>query len=256
MNWRLSRYLNSSSLGPLNRFPETTVKYLINKARTRAVVLDFFETLVELEQDVPRSWELLVGWGFRSSAEVEAAWTAEAFNGGTTPAGIMYRKWHRSLFAGHARAAGVPDRSLETVVDELVANDRRWTVRAKRGAPELLDLLVSEGIAPVVCTNWDYPLEPYLRQAGLPEHLQSVCSWQVGARKPAGLIICAAVRLTGTEISSAMMLGDSLDCDVAGAVRLGVPALWLGGDRRHPFVQAGLAQTVADLDEAGRALCR
>ncbi|HET7120121.1 MAG TPA: HAD family hydrolase [Solirubrobacterales bacterium] len=219
------------------------------------MLLDFFGTLVELDSDVPRSWELLTQLGFESSPELEAIWSTDAFDGSSTPAGSLYGGWQRGLFAAHAQAAGVPCEQLARVVDELAANDRRWTVRARPGALGLLRALRDEGIAAVVCSNWDYKITSYLCQAGLPTDLCTLCSWEVGMRKPAPLIFERSLRLINADRNAAVVLGDSFACDIVGAIRAEIDAIWVGGDETHPVVRAGLARVVADLDEAGRILC-
>lgn len=213
--------------------------------------MDFFGTLAELANDTPRTWQMLFRLGFRSSPELEYAFSPESFNGSRTPMGSDYEPWLRSLFAAHARAAGVPATQLPSVVELLARNDRQWTVRATEGAAAFISKLLQDGHEVVLCSNWDYSLTPYLRQAALPD-LPAVCSCDVGARKPDPTIVERALQLAGGRAEEACFVGDDPVCDMLAAIRAGVKPVWFRGRHEHDLVSSGLVSVLPSFEPWAR----
>jgi HAD superfamily hydrolase (TIGR01549 family) len=215
------------------------------------ILLDFYDTLVCLDQDVLRTWQLLSALGYPSAPEVEAVWSPDAFDGCDTPAGKDYPEWHRWLLSEHARACGVPATLLVKVVDRLMSNDRAWSVRATTQARRFVQMLKAEKSPVVICTNWDYPLDPYLRQAGLPLSVPAITSWEVGARKPNPRIFLGALERLGLDRSGQrpVVVGDDFDCDMVGALRLGFQAVWVTKSGTHPLVETGQVIRAGSLNE-------
>jgi putative hydrolase of the HAD superfamily len=54
-----------------------------------------------------------------------------------------------------------------------------------------------------------------------------VISDELGVSKPDRRIFEAAARLTGTGIDQAWLIGDSPEADIAAAVEMGIPGIWL-----------------------------
>jgi FMN phosphatase YigB (HAD superfamily) len=219
------------------------------------VVVDFFETLVGLDHDVPRSWELLTALGYPSAPEVEAVWTPDSFDGCETPSGSDYADWHRWLLTEHARVCGVPTSQLSRVVSRLQENDRSWTVRANPEADRFLQTLTARNQSVVICTNWDYALGTYILQARLPASLPAVTSAEVGARKPNPKIFHRAFELLKTDAATlATVVGDNFNCDIVGALRVGCQPIWLTAEGDHPLVSLGHVTKVSTLGEALSAI--
>ena len=66
------------------------------------------------------------------------------------------------------------------------------------------------------------------RRLGLLGRLDHiVISGEVGAWKPDPAIFCAALDLVDAQPSEALMIGDSLHADIAGAARLGIGTIWI-----------------------------
>jgi putative hydrolase of the HAD superfamily len=122
--------------------------------------------------------------------------------------------------------------------------------------PAALDELRAAGLRLVVVSNWDVSLHEQLQATGLAERVDAaVSSAEVGAGKPSPAIFTRALALAGAGADEAVMVGDSPDTDVAGAVALGIPAVlvdrWgnLGevpGARTLPSL-AGLAALIESL---------
>jgi putative hydrolase of the HAD superfamily len=113
--------------------------------------------------------------------------------------------------------------------------------------------LRARGSRLVVVSNWDCSLTDTLERAGLSDFLDgAVSSAQVGAAKPDPRPFRAALALARCEPKDAVMVGNSIDCDVEGARGVGIrPVLLARGapapDARSPT--AGDVAVIEALDE-------
>lgn len=189
------------------------------------VSLDFFETLVTIDDDRPSMASLLTSLGFACTDTMESIWNTHGFDGQETPSYSSepsYLSWRRTNLARLASSAGVPAHRVGEVVGKLEENDRSWTVKAIPGAVELLQFIIGHEIPAAICSNWDYDLTPYLRQACLPEDFPRVISSFVGVRKPATRIFSEVACQLALPPHSIFHVGDSIDADVIGALRAGM----------------------------------
>jgi len=77
----------------------------------------------------------------------------------------------------------------------------------------------------------DAELVEALEKAGIRPLIDAlVTSRDFGAAKPDPAIYAEGARRLGVELDATLMVGDRLDTDIAGALRAGIPAVWL----RHP----------------------
>jgi putative hydrolase of the HAD superfamily len=84
------------------------------------------------------------------------------------------------------------------------------------------------GARVVVVSNWDVSLVQALERTGLAPLLDGVVtSAAVGVGKPLPAIFAAALDLAGAGPTQCLHVGDSLAEDVAGALAIGIPAVWL-----------------------------
>jgi FMN phosphatase YigB (HAD superfamily) len=196
-------------------------------SQTRAVLFDFYDTLVEVDRDAPSMAEMLTSLGFHCSSRMEGLYNSDGHNGTPTPMGSHYEGWRTAQIMELCGMAGVPRSQREAIAGELLAADRSWTVKSRPGAFEVLTLLDSNGILTAIASNWDYEIEPYLAQAGLNEQIPSVLSWEVGARKPDPTVLVEACRMLGVHPSEAVYVGDNWETDVRAAIRAGVKPVWL-----------------------------
>lgn len=195
---------------------------------TFGVSLDFFNTLVEIDLDVPTIGGRLTELGFPCSAAVEMIWNSNGFDGQAThnPSEVRYADWHRSNIVALSKLCGVPEADVERVSDELLALDKQWTVRARDGAIELLSAIRNSGLRYCILTNWDYPLAPYLEMAGL-DPIPAVISAETGFRKPMVQAFDRARALMKIDPINHVHIGDSWNADVVGAIRSGARAIWI-----------------------------
>lgn len=118
----------------------------------------------------------------------------------------------------------------------------------------LLDALRQRGLAVGLVSNvFDPPalMRGLFAELGLLERLDAVAlSTEVGKRKPHGAIFAAALEQAGVLPSEAVMVGDRLREDVAGAQAAGlaaVQATWFARDESGGAAPTATAETPADV---------
>jgi putative hydrolase of the HAD superfamily len=221
-------------------------------ARPAAILLDALGTLVALDPPAPRlRIELLERFGLEvSEADASRAIAAE----------IAYYRSHmdegrdeaalkelRRRCAEILRSA-LPDSAsrleLDPLVEALLASLR---FSAFPDALPALQSLRRSGRRLVVVSNWDVSLVRVLRNLGLEPMLDAVVtSAGAGARKPSLAIFEQALSLAGVSAGDAIHVGDSLDEDVAGALRAGIEPILI--DRGDGPPVAGV-RTISSLSE-------
>jgi putative hydrolase of the HAD superfamily len=206
----------------------------------RAVLLDAMGTLIELEPPGPR---LCAGLRERagveiSEAEAEVAMAAEIG---------FYRARHllghdRPSLAGLRQECAValrdalpqPARDLpvSTVRDALLSAIR---FHAYPDAAPALENLRGAGVRRVVVSNWDVSLHDVLRQTGLATLVSgAITSAELGATKPSPGPFHHALTIAGVPARDALMIGNSVAEDVAGARAAGVSPVLIVRDGDPP----------------------
>lgn len=220
--------------------------------RPRAVLLDALGTLLELEDPGPPLAAELARLGAPVSVEeASAAVLAE----------MTYYRAHHDEGSDAERLAALRRRCAEVLRDALPPNAAALGVPRLAGAllaalrfrpygevPGALRALRAAGLGLVVLSNWDVSLHDQLAAAGLAPLLDgAVSSAEAGAGKPHPDSYRRALDVAGVEPAAAVMVGDSPDTDVAGALALGMPAVLV--DRRGGALAPAGAHRVASLAE-------
>lgn len=196
----------------------------------RAVLLDALGTLLELEDPGPPLAAELQRRGARVTVE-EAR--------GAVLAEMTYYRAHHDEASDEERLADLRRRCAEVLDDHLPPPARALGVPALTAAllaalrfrpypevPAALAALRKGGATLVVVSNWDVSLHEQLRATGLAALVDgAVSSAEVGAGKPHPAIYERALALAGANPAAAVMVGDSPDTDVAGALALGIEAV-------------------------------
>jgi putative hydrolase of the HAD superfamily len=229
------------------------VHRLRSERRIRAVLLDAHGTLLELEPPAPALRTLLAErFGVRVSLrQAQDAIAAE----------IRYYRAHlhegrdeASVDALRGRCSEVLRRALPAghLPDSVGADELTQTLLAAlqfRPYPDVLpvlDELRGRGLRLVVASNWDASLPRTLAALGLLDAVDGVVtSAQCAAPKPGAPVFRRALRLAGVPASAALHVGDSLEEDVAGALRAGIKAVLIA--RHAP--PAGVARSISSLLE-------
>jgi phosphoserine phosphatase len=150
---------------------------------------------------------------------------------------------------------GVRDDELAAQLGERFGMERRLRHEAFTDAlPAIAKLRASHRLALV--TNGASCLQrEKLSACGLSEYFDVVvASGDLGLGKPAAEIFTCALDQLGVKAGETIMVGDSLQRDVAGASALGMRAVWVNrGGKRQPGDHAG-ASEVSTLSELPAAL--
>lgn len=194
---------------------------------SKAVVFDFYGTLIDDDVTVPPMWRHLQSLGYASHPEIEAIFEPNAFDGCATPRGKRHDAWVDSNWRAFLRLSGVPAAHEDDVLASLKVARENFVVRRAHGVDQLLSALRARGVRTALCSNWETPIEPYLELAGLDEFDAIVTSRQVGARKPHRRIFTEVVRRLDVAPSEAVFVGDTWSADVMGALRAGLRPVWL-----------------------------
>ena len=215
------------------------------------ISLDFYNSLVELDQDVPTIAQALSAMGYPCSPRIEAIWSSTGFDGQVThdPSTGDYVTWRRSALGRLAKLCGAPNDEIADLVDSLLALDQSWTVRARADAALIADLR-EHRLPHCILTNWDYSLTPYLTMAGLPPDIKVITSAQLGVRKPHSEMFVAARCDMHVPPERHIHVGDDWQADVVGAIRSGAWAIWIT-DEKEFSGSAGPDRRVSARDTAG-----
>ncbi len=224
------------------------------RPRLGAVLLDAHGTLLELEPPAPALRRLLAErFGIVVSADqaeraiaAEVAYYRTHLNEGRDDPSVdelrgrCSEALRRALAAEHVLDAIGPDELTGTLLAALV-------FRPYPEVPSVLARLHGRGVRLIVASNWDASLSHTLAAHGLLEHLDGVVtSAQCAAPKPELPVFRRALELACVPASEALHVGDSLEEDIAGAARAGIPAVLIARDGRP--VPAGV-RGIASLAE-------
>lgn len=204
---------------------------------TRAVVIDVLGTLVELLPPAPRLRAALARRGIEVSADAAAA---------AIGAEIAYYLVHHMEGADPGGLDRLRDRCAREVAREIGSPpERHADVRAAMlealefapfpDAVPALRALRERGVRVVAASNWDCSLGEALERTGLAALVDGAVSSAVaGAAKPHPAVFHAALDLAGCGPAEALCVGDSVENDVEGARRAGLPAVLLARDGAAP----------------------
>jgi putative hydrolase of the HAD superfamily len=120
------------------------------------------------------------------------------------------------------------------VVEEPGKHLWEMTIRPIPDALEVLTTLKQHyrlGVISNTVGSGDAELIEALERAGIRRLIDAlVTSRDFGTAKPDPAIYAEGARRLGVPLDATLMVGDRLDTDVAGALKAGIPAVWL----RHP----------------------
>jgi HAD superfamily hydrolase (TIGR01509 family) len=213
----------------------------------KAFVFDFYGTLVEIDKEPPQMWETLNELGYNSHPELQAMFEADGFDGCLTPSLYCtpnYDEWKRVNLSQFVRLSGVPDPLVENIISLLLGIEKQATKKAAPRANSVLQLLRQHQRKIGLCSNWDYAIQAYLHQAGLPEFDAITVSAEIGARKPNAAVfkdICSKLEVQPHET---IFIGDNWATDIRGALRAGLTPVWI----RHDNAPGPLLNHVLEFD--------
>jgi putative hydrolase of the HAD superfamily len=196
----------------------------------RCVLLDALGTLLELEDPGPPLAAELTRLGARVNVEeARHAVLAE----------MTYYRAHHDEASDRERLEDLRRRCAEVLRDELppaaaglgiprltAALLHALRFRPFEEVPAALAALREAGLRLVVLSNWDVSLHDQLAATGLSALVDgAVSSAEVGVGKPHPGIYARGLEVAGASAAEALMVGDSADTDVVGALATGIDAV-------------------------------
>lgn len=113
--------------------------------------------------------------------------------------------------------------------------------RSVRGARTLLAALRPRWTVVVVTNHVREEQVPKLQELGLAEMIDGLVTFEdAPAPKPDPRPFRLALRIAGVPAARAVVLGDSWESDIRGAIAAGIPAVWLNRDHR-PVPRPGVS---------------
>jgi putative hydrolase of the HAD superfamily len=203
----------------------------MSHARTRAVLLDMFGTLVELEPPGPRLRSRLIDL---TGVDVGQEAAARGF------AAEIHHYLEHHMEARDRMALDRLRDDCAAVLHEALGAPELERSAVRRAMLEALEFRPFPDVAPalsdlrargtrlVVVSNWDCSLPEWLDRTGLAQLVDAaVSSAVVGHAKPSPEIFAAGLESIGAEAEEALHVGDSVEADVAGARAAGLRAVLL-----------------------------
>lgn len=148
------------------------------------------------------------------------------------------------------------DHRAEAEVIALHFRDHYQDVRGPvPGAQRLLRALHGRVTVGIVTNNLTAEQEDKLRHCGMAEFIDfMVTSEAAGVTKPDPAIFRQALDRAGCRPEEAVMVGDSWEADIRGALAAGIGAIWFNRTRRQPPEPADLLGDVRCLSAVQRLL--
>jgi putative hydrolase of the HAD superfamily len=231
----------------------------------RAVLLDLDDTLIEEEPharaQLRSTAELVDGidpdtWDDVVIEAARSLWRASTYYPVFLDLGFASWEGLWATFEGvHPRLDGLADwarhyrreswrSALAAVGQDPEAAEllsARYIEGQRSGHPVLpgaVDLVrqLAEAVPVALVTNGPPDIQRLkIEQAGVGPYLSAVViSGEIGVGKPDPAVFERALELVGTTAEHAVMIGDSWERDVAGALGVGIRAVWISHGRRVP----------------------
>jgi putative hydrolase of the HAD superfamily len=204
----------------------------------RAVFFDFYGTLARATQwlsiDV-----VLAEHGYEMTDDLKTRWWAGDFHEDDhlehSASRDDYRRWQHGRLLAMLAETDVHPGEYEAILEKLEAGASQRVLERYDETPEVLRTLREQGIARVVCSNWDWDLAEAVDEAGLTQLVDCMVSsaW-AGARKPHPRIYAHTLAKAKFEPSDVLFVGDTWGPDVVGPRAAGMRPLYIRRDDHWP----------------------
>jgi putative hydrolase of the HAD superfamily len=197
----------------------------------RAVVLDFFGTLARATASVGLD-EVLARHGYTIPEHLQEMWWSGDIDGTEhveqSRSREHYLAWQRERLLSMLREADVHPGEHQRILDDLQAGRAARVLEPYDEVAGTLDELRDRGLGLVVCSNWDWDLEPAIAEAGLAGRFDTLVSsaW-AGARKPHPRIYRYLLDQAGLDAAEVLFVGDTWGPDVDGPRAAGMRPVYL-----------------------------
>jgi putative hydrolase of the HAD superfamily len=192
-----------------------------SSAPIQAITFDVGGTLIQPWPSVGHVYaEIAAAHGHRLMPMVLNQRFAKAWRGLTD---FHHTRQQWSALVDETFAGLLPQPPSETFFDELYdrfAEPDAWNIFAD--TIPALEQLASQGMNLAVISNWDERLRPLLAKLDLAKYFKLIfVSCEIGFAKPSPVIFEEAARKLGVAAGSILHVGDSEECDAAGAAAAG-----------------------------------
>jgi putative hydrolase of the HAD superfamily len=204
----------------------------------RAVLLDFFGTLARATASVGLD-EVLARHGYTLPDHLQEVWWSGDIDGfehaEQSRSRDRYVAWQRERLLAMLHEADVHPGEHDQIVRDLDAGRAERVLEAYDEVPTVLAELRDRGLVLVVCSNWDWDLEPAIEETGLRDQLDVLVSsaW-AGARKPHPEIYRYTLEQAGVAAEDVLFVGDTWGPDVEGPLAAGMRPAYLERDGHWP----------------------
>jgi len=189
----------------------------------QAVVLDFYGTLARATAAVGID-EIMGRRGVTLPDHLQEMWWSGDIDGSEhveqSRSRDHYVAWQRERLLGMLREADVHPGEHDAILADLEAGRSERVLEAYDEVPTVLRTLRERGVTLVICSNWDWDLEPAVAEVGLEGCFDAMVSsaW-AGARKPHPRIYRYLLDRTGLDPETVLFVGDTWGPDVEGPLR-------------------------------------
>ena len=143
-----------------------------------------------------------------------------------------FARFKTDIIAERLKRSGVTGPLGAIAARVLELDTQRQMYRVYDDTLPALEALQERGHAMAIISNHEWELPDLVAALGLASYFAGVVtSARTGYRKPHPQIFRDALALLGVEPEAAVMVGDSVNSDIVGALRLGMSAMLL--DRAH-----------------------
>ncbi len=207
-----------------------------------AVIFDFYGTLARFADSSVSNYErVFAAQGYVPERAILDSYFSRddgVEHGVHSVSEEAYESWVRLRLRDLTSACGVPDSSVDDLVDALRASDLGAMVPYAEAAPTL-ESLRAMGLAVGVCSNWGWELNAFLDQVGLLGLVDvGVTSARAGARKPHPDIYGVSLRAMEVDPAEVVFVGDSWEPDVRGPRRMGMTAVHVWREEERQWMDA------------------
>jgi putative hydrolase of the HAD superfamily len=222
---------------------------------TTAVLFDFYGTLARATAWGATHDQVLARHGYEPRVALQGWLSDDGLYDGQehhehSRSRDHYRAWELARLRALAGRAGVGPDDLDTLVADLDAAGKEFTLTAYDEVATTLRELRDRGVVVAVCSNWDWDLDRALAATGLADLVDhQVTSARAGVRKPHPHIYEHTLARCRVAAQETLFVGDSLSCDVQGPLDVGIRAVhvWRGALDPPPLPTG--ARRVLDLRE-------
>ncbi|HEX9467189.1 MAG TPA: HAD family hydrolase [Acidimicrobiia bacterium] len=204
----------------------------------KALLLDFYGTLAHEAE--PTSFDaILARHGYSLPDDIRQIWWSGDIDGiehiEQSRTRDRYVAWQRERLLGMLAQADVHPGEYELILSELHEGRSTRVLQAYPEVPGVLEELRERGHLLVVCSNWDWDLEPAVEEAGLAGLVDVLVSsaW-AGARKPHPRIFRHALEQIDVAPADVLFVGDTWGPDVEGPMAVGMTPVYLERDGHWP----------------------